>query len=178
MCMLFHAATGQFYITGTTFLDSTRRAPFTNMLLHSSGIIHQSGSAGDFGIPSRFKVDTITAWTNGYDSLTKTVYHGTTNLIRLKPDAETQKQEWEKGKLSNLIPNYIKEYDNHYFRSTGETYPILVENKWVKTNDYPKTGISPTGNKASYANLRRFIKSGNKANTHAIRIEELVNYYC
>jgi Ca-activated chloride channel family protein len=104
------------------------------------------------------------------------VFHGTTNIIRLHPTVEKRKLDIEKGRLSNLIANYKNE-DFPYQSSSGESYPTLVENQMVKTRDYPATGLSPTTNKASYANIRRFIKAGSRVNPNAVRIEEMVNYF-
>jgi Ca-activated chloride channel homolog len=176
LCMPIHNAFSQYYITGTTLIDSTQRSPFTRILLHSTRMLYNSGSSGDFGIPSQNRSDTISCWQDGFDTTTQAVHHGTTNIIRLKPTASKQKQDIEKGRLSNLIPNYTKE-DVPYYGTYGETYPTLVENQMVKTAAYPKTGLSPTSNKASYANIRRFIKSGSPVNPNAVRIEEVVNYF-
>jgi Ca-activated chloride channel homolog len=166
----------QFYLTGTTLADSTQRLPFARMLLHSNGILYNSGSQGDFGIPSRNRTDTITCWYDGFDTIRQVVFHGTTNIIRLHPTVEKRKLDIEKGRLSNLIANYKNE-DFPYHSSTGESYPTLVQNQMVKTRDYPVTGLSPTTNKASYANIRRFIKGESRVNPNAVRIEEMVNYF-
>lgn len=174
-CLIFQGF-GQNYITGTTFFDSTQRAPYTKIMLSSTKLLYQSGSSGDFGIPSPLKKDTLIAWAEGYDTLRQLVSTGITNTIMLKPNAYTQKQALEKGKLSNLIANYEEIIEPSIRNTGGETYPTLLENKWVKAYKHPQVGISPSNNKASYANTRRFIKNSSPVNQHAVRVEELVNY--
>ena len=166
----------QYYLTGTTFADSAKPEPYTKMLLHSNKIIYQSGRSGDFGIPSTLKTDTISCWKDGYDTSVHVVQHGKPNTLRLQPNAATLKLARERGRLSNLVPQMAKSPEP-YLHNAGETYPVLVENTWVNATQYPSTGISPNGNRAAYANIRRFIQNGLLVNPYAVRLEEMVNYF-
>lgn len=166
----------QYYLTGTTYADSAKPEPYTKMLLHSNKIIYQSGRSGDFGIPSTFKTDTISCWKDGFDTSLHVVVHGRPNSLRLQPNVATLKKARERGRLSNLTPHMAKSPEP-YLHNGGETYPALVENSWVNAAQFPSTGISPNGNRAAYANIRRFIQNGLVVNPHAVRLEEIVNYF-
>lgn len=166
----------QYYLTGTTFADSAKPAPFTKIFLHSKKLQFQSGSKGDFGIPSAFKTDTISCWKEGYDTSVHIVTHGQYNPVLLKPNAETIRKAKERGRLLNLVPEMTK-YEEPYIRTEGETYPTLAENQWVTTAQHPAIGISPNSNRAAYANIRRFINNGNVVNPQAVRLEEVINYF-
>lgn len=166
----------QYYLTGTTFADSTKTLPYVKILLKSNGILYRSGATGDFGIPSSQKKDSIICWAEGFDTLKFALTHGQHTPVYLNATLETRKKENERGRLSNLTPNLVK-YEEPYISSSGETYPVLVENPFVPTDKYPVTGFSPNGNKASYANIRRFINSGSPVNPNAVRVEEIINYF-
>jgi len=166
----------QFYLTGTTYADSATREPYTKILLHSNKMVYQSGRSGDFGIPSPNKTDTFSCWKDGYDTSVHIVVHGKPNLVLLLPNKETAKKARERGRLSNLVPGMTKTQEP-YLHNSGETYPALIENAWANTNQFPATGISPNGNRASYANIRRFIQNDLVVNPYAVRLEELLNYF-
>lgn len=166
----------QYYLTGTTVSDTTQTTPFVKILLHSNKLQYRSGATGDFGIPSPKKVDTISVWAEGFDTSVHVVVHGKHNIIFLSPTAETIKKDYERGRLSNLVPNLKKE-EEPYYPTHGETYPVLVENPIVNTLNYPVTGFSPNSNKASYSNIRRFIKHNMMVPPHAVRVEEIINYF-
>lgn len=171
----FHAK-GQYYFTGTTFSDSAQTLPYVKIRLKSNGMMYRSGAIGDFGIPSLQKLDSIECWAEGFDTLKTVLYHGRQNRVLLTPNLQKQKMDKERGRLSNLTPNFIKD-EEPYFSSSGETYPVLVENPWVRTDLFPETGFSPNGNKASYANIRRFLNNGSAVNPNAVRLEEIINYF-
>ncbi len=174
--LAFTIGKAQYYLTGTTFADSAKILPYVKILLKSNGITYRSGATGDFGIPSSQKTDSIICWAEGYDTLQYAVTHGQHTSVHLNATLETRKQENERGRLSNLTPNLVKTED-HYISSTGETYPVLVDNPFVPTEKYPVTGFSPNGNKASYANIRRFLNNGSPVNPNAVRVEEIINYF-
>jgi Ca-activated chloride channel homolog len=166
----------QYYLTGTTVSDTTQTTPYVKILLHSNKLLYRSGATGDFGIPSPYNADTISVWAEGFDTSVHVVVHGRHNIIFLSPTAETKRKEYERGRLSNLVPN-LKKVDEPYYPTHGETYPVLVENPIVNTLKYPVTGFSPNSNKASYSNIRRFIRNNMMVPPHAVRVEEIINYF-
>jgi Ca-activated chloride channel family protein len=58
-----------------------------------------------------------------------------------------------------------------------ESYDIIRENGWLTTANRPLSTFSVDVDAASYANVRRFITSGQLPPVDAVRIEELINYF-
>lgn len=59
----------------------------------------------------------------------------------------------------------------------GETYSSLLENDFVPAQRFPETGFAINIDKASYSNIRRFVKMGSVIPPDAVRIEEMMNYF-
>jgi Ca-activated chloride channel family protein len=170
-------ALAQYYLTGTTLKNQKEPAPYVKMRLHSNGALHRSGSTGDFGIPSSRKTDTVTCWSDQYDTIVVPLHSGVHNTIIMQSKATIAKQQLESGKLSSLTPMLAFADDHFYYSNLGETYAALVQNRFLKTAQHPQTGFSPNTNKASYANIRRFIENKSPVNPNAVRIEEMINYF-
>jgi secreted protein with Ig-like and vWFA domain len=65
-------------------------------------------------------------------------------------------------------------------RSGGESreqYDQFSENRFLRTSDAPLSTFSIDVDTASYANVRRFLTSGQRPPRDAVRIEEFVNYF-
>jgi Ca-activated chloride channel family protein len=60
---------------------------------------------------------------------------------------------------------------------TGETYSRFSPNPFMATLDHPLSTFGADVDTASYANIRRFLSSGQLPPGEAVRIEELVNYF-
>ncbi len=176
LCFPQAALQAQYYLTGTTFADSATAEPHVKIWLHSNKMLYQSGRSGDFGIPSARKIDTVSCWKEGYDTSVHRLEYGKTNYLWLKPNKETLKKARERGRLSNLVPGMTNNQEP-YLHNNGETYPALIENSWITAKQHALIGVSPNGNRASYANIRRFIQNGTVVNPHAVRIEEMINYF-
>lgn len=58
-----------------------------------------------------------------------------------------------------------------------EAYELYEENKFESPLNQPLSTFSIDVDKASYANIRRFINSGTKVPKDAVRIEEMINYF-
>jgi Ca-activated chloride channel homolog len=61
--------------------------------------------------------------------------------------------------------------------SNTENYSAINENTFKSAKNEPLTTFSTDVDKASYSNVRRFIKSGNLPHKDVVRIEEMVNYF-
>ncbi|MCY7293243.1 MAG: von Willebrand factor type A domain-containing protein, partial [Ferruginibacter sp.] len=81
-----------------------------------------------------------------------------------------------KPKLISFTKN-AKETERFNPAVSDETYFKLVENEFVKTENFPNTGFSLNVNKAAYSNVRRFINMHSKVPPDAVRIEEMINYF-
>ncbi len=58
-----------------------------------------------------------------------------------------------------------------------ESYTYQQENGFLRVADHPLSTFSVDVDTASYANVRRFLQSGNLPPVDAVRIEELINYF-
>jgi len=63
------------------------------------------------------------------------------------------------------------------FPESGETYSQFEPNRFHRTMDKPLSTFGADVDTASYANIRRFLSSGQLPPSDAVRIEELVNYF-
>ncbi|MBN2161754.1 MAG: VWA domain-containing protein [Pontiellaceae bacterium] len=59
----------------------------------------------------------------------------------------------------------------------SEAYAEIEENGWKSTVDTPLSTFSIDVDTASYANVRRFLSSGQLPPADAVRIEEMINYF-
>ncbi|MES2773944.1 MAG: von Willebrand factor type A domain-containing protein [Bacteroidota bacterium] len=165
---------GQYYIPGKITDEQGKYVPLVKMKLQSSGFTFQNGSKGEFGIPTSKKIDTVTCFVSGYDTVKAPLRAGTYNTIVMKASAITKNETV--SRLSSLTKNLAR--DPTYMRYVfDETYSKMVENDFVDAARYPVTGFSLNVNKASYSNVRRFINNNTIMPTDAVRIEEMLNYF-
>ncbi|WP_050025324.1 von Willebrand factor type A domain-containing protein [Verrucomicrobium sp. BvORR034] len=61
--------------------------------------------------------------------------------------------------------------------SAGETYTPIYENPFQAVAQEPLSTFSIDVDTASYANVRRFLNSGQRPPADAVRLEELINYF-
>lgn len=64
-----------------------------------------------------------------------------------------------------------------YFNPSTERYAKISENDFHETRSNPLSTLSVDVDRASYANVRRFINEGTRPPADAVRIEEMVNYF-
>ncbi len=64
-----------------------------------------------------------------------------------------------------------------YAEHNTEDYDFIEENRFHAVTDEPLSTFSIDVDKASYANVRRFINQNQKPPKDAVRIEELINYF-
>ncbi len=74
----------------------------------------------------------------------------------------------------NYIPCRTKTISEPF---NTEQYDHMPENDFHATTDSPLSTFSIDVDPASYANVRRFINSGNLPPVDAVRIEEMINYF-
>ena len=169
-------ASGQYYITG--LVKNTYNTPLSSvkMRLQSSKLLYQSGSQGEFGIPSKLSNDTVICWAEGYDTLRAALNSRLYNAITLTPTPQLDKRIKNGSRLSSITKDLVK--DPQFIRNiNGESYSNAVENDFVQASRYPVTSFSLNVDKASYSNIRRFINNKTDPPSDAIRIEEMLNYF-
>lgn len=59
-----------------------------------------------------------------------------------------------------------------------EAYDKIDDNQWKEVSRQPLSTFSTDVDTASYANVRRFLNQGQLPPKDAVRIEELINYFC
>lgn len=62
-------------------------------------------------------------------------------------------------------------------RNTDESYSNIVENTFLDPKSAPLSTFATDVDAASYANVRRYINSGQLPPKNAVRIEEMINYF-
>jgi len=168
------SAFSQYYLRGE--VKDERNTPLSNVkiLLHSKGYVYHSGSSGGFGIMLNDLSDSLTFSIDGYQPYSTRLDARVYQTIVLKPlyaSANIQKK-----KLLSFTKN-LKPEDWHGWSVGGETYSSLVENEFVPARKFPETGFAINIDKASYSNVRRFLKMQTTVPPDAIRIEEMLNYF-
>lgn len=89
------------------------------------------------------------------------------------PKAERKKKHYVSG-----VASYSNQADANWrppFNTEG--YSTIHENGYKSVQNNPLSTFSIDVDRASYANVRRFINQGEKPPVDAIRIEEMVNYF-
>lgn len=145
------------------------------MILHSSGYVYYSGSAGAFGIPVPKLIDSVTVSADGFQTYCSRLDAANYQYITLKVVHKTQ-HATPGSKLMSFTRN-LKPEDWSGWTVAAETYSALIENEFVPTIRFPETGFTVNINKASYSNVRRFLNMGAFVPPDAIRIEELLNNF-
>src|SRR5687768_1245737 len=59
----------------------------------------------------------------------------------------------------------------------SESYAATAERGFQKVGEHPRSTFSVDVDTASYANVRRFLASGQRPPADAVRVEELINYF-
>ncbi len=62
-------------------------------------------------------------------------------------------------------------------RANNEAYDAITDNAFMAVAQQPLSTFSIDVDTASYANVRRFLTQGQRPPRHAVRIEEMVNYF-
>lgn len=167
-------AFSQYYLRGE--VKDERNTPLSNVkiLLHSNGYVYYSGSAGGFGIMINGLKDSITFMLEGYQPHSGRLDARQYQNITLRPlSTSTHVQQ---KKLLSFTKN-LKPEDWRGWSVGGETYSSLVENEFVTARKFPETGFAINIDKASYSNVRRFLRMQTTVPPDAVRIEEMLNYF-
>lgn len=75
---------------------------------------------------------------------------------------------------SGIAPAYAVEPGTQF---NTEDYGVIQENRFHRPQDEPLSTFSIDVDAASYSNMRRFLKNGQRPVADAIRVEELINYF-
>jgi Ca-activated chloride channel family protein len=167
------ATAQQVYIRGEVRDEEGNPLPNVAILQHSTGYVFHAGSTGGFGLISNKKWDTLTFSQDGYVSQKLGASADRyLKVVLLRKAAKIAPV----SKLASFTRNLSREWEQSWL--TGdETYTSLIENAFIPTDQFPATGIRLNVDRASYSNVRRFIKLNAPVPPDAVRIEEMLNYF-
>jgi Ca-activated chloride channel family protein len=167
---------GQYYIRGELKDEQGNGVQGAKITLSSRGSYpYYTGSSGTFGIPSSLKVDTLTFSLDGFDSLISPV--NTTDYVHFTLKPAKKRSSYTSLRLTSLTKNLSPESAVLSDLNSGETYSSTIENQFVDASKFPETGFSIHVDRASYSNIRRFIRQKERPPIDAVRIEEMLNYF-
>lgn len=81
------------------------------------------------------------------------------------------------GCVSNSNINMSFDCDASYIQHNTEDYDYIKENAFRNPKDEPLSTFSVDVDRASYANVRRYINQNQMPPVDAVRIEEMINYF-
>jgi len=165
----------QFYLRGQIKDTRGRKLEGVSIQVKSKGVIpFFSGKDGDFGINLNKSEDSIYLSLAGYESTRLLVNANIFQQIILEMLPSTARL-YQKN-LSSVITD-LKPAETMQFVGMGESYSGLIENGFIKTEQYPQTGFSLNIDKAAYSNIRRFLINEMLVPVDAVRTEEMINYF-
>ncbi|MBS1627105.1 MAG: von Willebrand factor type A domain-containing protein [Bacteroidetes bacterium] len=175
LCLSFSAVQSQYYLRGQVKDERGKPLEGAKIYLATQGTyVFYSEMNGLFGIPSSSPFDSVFISFDGYETFRAKVDTRLYQTFFLKMLPSTAKKT--RNKILSLTKN-LNTDNTSFFSALGESYSSLVENKFINTSNYPETGFSLNVDRASYANIRRFINNKLKVPTDAVRIEEMLNYF-
>ncbi|MCW3081432.1 von Willebrand factor type A domain-containing protein [Segetibacter sp.] len=175
LLLITATAQSQYYLRGELKDEKGTGLQGARITLFSKGTYpFITGSSGTFGIPTSLKVDTITFYLPGYDTLKTAVV--TTEYGHFTLKSTTRKATSTTLQLASFTKN-LHPSNIEVSLGDGETYSSTIENPFVPTKSSPETGFAIHVNRASYSNIRRFLNQKEKPPADAVRIEEMLNYF-
>jgi Ca-activated chloride channel family protein len=164
----------QYYLRGEIRDEKNQVLANAKIILQSDHMLYYSGSGGGFGLPSVLRQDSITVMFEGYETVKLGIVSGNFLSVVLKPLSSNANKN--RPKLISITKD--RQYTSKFtWHVSDESYFSLIENETVNAASFPNTGFSLNVNKASYSNIRRFLKTNSVVPPDAVRCEELLNYF-
>ena len=115
----------------------------------------------------------------GTNTLDITLSPRRTLLDRLLPGRTQPLMTAEEARTDVASPRLMMRSVGGVFNAAfnTESYALINENRFLSVASNPLSTFSVDVDRASYANVRRFINDGIRPPVDAVRIEELVNYF-
>ncbi len=166
----------QYYLKGDVRDEQGRSLPNVKILLASKGSYpYYSGSSGAFGIPTNKLIDTILLSLDGFETIKKAADASRYQSFILQPASATKLTHI--SKLLSVTHNLLPLKSDDGINRGNESYSTLAENTFVDAKNYAETGFALNIDRASYSNIRRFLRMNYRVPTDAVRIEEMLNYF-
>lgn len=164
----------QYVYKGTVYNSKKLPLQQVKITIKSNSSTAYTNMLGMFEVASKNTIDTIDVVLAGFEKQTLLITAQQPLIIILKNDGATV--AINKPKLISFTKNAERNTRYNPYVS-DETYFKLIENEFVKAQQFPHTSFSLNVNKASYSNVRRFINGNSMVPPDAVRIEELINYF-
>ena len=146
--------------------------PNVRIIQLSTGLLFRSNDQGTFGISSVGSLDSFQFYLEGYQPIKARWESDQYVQVTLLRTVDAR----PKYTLSSLTMGSGR-VETRSWLTGNETYADLLENRFVAANLYPNTGFSLNIDRASYSNMRRFIRQRIPVPSDAVRIEEMLNYF-
>lgn len=146
--------------------------PNVRIIQRSTGLLFQSGLQGTFSVGSTTSIDSFLFHIEGFQSSTATWQSDRYVEITMKRPIPVAPGL----SLSSLTAGWNRQEARQWLTG-NETYANLLENRFIGADAFPKTGVSLNIDRASYSNIRRFIRQRSPVPVDAVRIEEMLNYF-
>ncbi|MGB3799174.1 MAG: von Willebrand factor type A domain-containing protein [Lewinella sp.] len=159
-----------------------------NVLLAATPIGTVTDIAGRFSITAASesgKLRLVFSYV-GYETRTINASPGDSlGRISLQPAEDKLKEVIVMGYSQRRKHDAMGSLNNQYYSAPAapydygrpEQYNSIEENGWVQTNKQAISTLSTDVDRASYANVRRFIEEGSLPPADAVRSEEMINYF-
>lgn len=173
-CLVFYSSFSQYYLRGELKDEQGKGISNGRMTLFSKGnFVFSTGSSGDFGIPSGLKLDTVTFFLEGYDTLKSAVLTSrfgnfVLKSARKKVDNSLHLSSYTKGFPYASVDNYDEEDIN---RSS------YIKNTIANSVNYPETTLGLHVNKASYSKIKQLLNNKEQPSADDAQIEEMLAYF-
>ncbi|MFM2360624.1 MAG: hypothetical protein RLY16_2617 [Bacteroidota bacterium] len=137
--------------------------------------VYRSDIYGGFGFPSSVEKDTLLFTTDGFESLRMPVSAHDFVSAALKTLSMYTIRRKEQV---NATSYQYKQHQFKTFQEKDESYSSIYENNFILSQYVPEIRFGANSNRAAYSNVRRLINEMEGAlPPHAVRIEELLNYF-
>ena len=163
----------QHYIRGQVATSRGQRLPAVKIISAATKLTYKSDAYGNFGFSSSNANDTLIFSCDGFDSLSLLVKADEYARVVLRPLPSSVI-------FTKNNPSVIIQVDENSSLRTikNETYRHTSEYNFQKSAIAPGIAFSANINRASYSNIRRLINEmDGLLPPHAVRIEEMLNYF-
>jgi len=165
----------QYYLRGEIKNEKNQPLARARILVQSNkGYIYSDETNGSFGISLKSLYDTLIIYLDGYETKTVAVKTDVWQKIILKSTIDGSSHS--SPKLTSYSSGYYQQ-EAAQSSNQDETYFKLIENNYIDVSQNTNTSFSLNVNKASYSNVRRFLKMGSEVPIDAVKVEEMVNYF-
>ena len=162
--------------------DSTAHKPLSGVAVSvmNDTAMAVTNSYGLFRIAASKPLIRLKFELEGYDTRIIYARPGEYLLIRLMPRRNATDAIALAKARANISRNSNPNYTNAgigMYTFFNETYGATYENKFQRTGVAPASNFAVDVDRASYSNIRRFLRQKAKVPKDAVRIEEMINYF-